>query len=54
MITLEQARKMLPPGCNLSDTELSSILADLYLIANLAVSDFLNHKCGERKSDGVA
>lgn len=42
MITLEQARRLLPQDCALTDAELSSLLADLYWVANRAVSDVLD------------
>lgn len=44
MITLEQARKTLPNKYQITDEELSSVLADAYLIANFAVTDFLSGK----------
>lgn len=43
-VTLEQARKALPKGYQISDEELASVIADAYVIANLAVSDYLRNK----------
>lgn len=51
MITIQQARKYLPPEVEVTDEELSSILADAYLVANLAVTDFLKGKVVKKKSD---
>ncbi len=44
MITIEQARKKLPKGYAITDEELSAVIADAYLIANFAVSDYLRDK----------
>lgn len=51
MITLEQARQELPKNYQISDKELSSVLADLYGIADIAIDQVLinNEKGHERK-----
>lgn len=43
-VTIEQARQSLPKGYEISDEELSAVIADAYLIAKLAVKDYLNFK----------
>jgi hypothetical protein len=50
MITLEQARKTLPDGYQITDEELASVIADAYLIANFAISDYLRSK--QKKEGG--
>lgn len=44
MITIEQARKGLPEGYQISDKDLAAVIADAYLIANFAVNDYLRSK----------
>lgn len=44
MVTIEQARKALPEGYEISDEDLSEVMADAYSMANLAVSDYLREK----------
>ena len=43
-ITLEQARKALPEGYKISDEELNAVLADAYVIARLAMKDYLRER----------
>ena len=50
-VTLEQARKALPVGYEITNEELSSVIADAYLIANLVVSDYLRNGRQKERSD---
>ena len=51
MITLEQARAALPDSYEITDEDLARVIADSYLIANLAVSDYLRSKKREGADD---
>lgn len=53
MITLERARALLPKDYELTDEELSSVLADAYLVANFAVSDFLSGRLQEDEKNNT-
>ena len=44
MMSLEQARKLLPEGDKTTDDELSSVLADAYTLAHIVVDDYLEKK----------
>lgn len=50
-VTLEQARKALPPGYEISDEGLAEVIADAYLVAHFAVNDYLRSKRKERADD---
>lgn len=43
-LTMEQARELLPNGFNPSDSELDAVLADLYLVSEMAVNQVLSGK----------
>ncbi len=49
MISPEEARNALPPDYKITDSELASVIADAYLIANLAVNDYLRGKQSKEK-----
>ena len=44
MITLEQARQKLPEGYEITDEELSGVIADCYTLADLAIDEYLSEK----------
>ena len=50
MITLEQAREMLPEGVEITDSELSAVLSDLYLVSEMAVNQVLSRKESKNES----
>lgn len=41
MITLEQARALLPPEYKINDPELLSVIADAYTLAEIVIDDYL-------------
>lgn len=44
MISLSKARDLLPIGYDISDEELSSLLADLYSLADVAIEQVLSEE----------
>ncbi len=51
MITVSEARKLLPHGYQLTDEELASVIADWYAVANIAMDEFLRRKRKEQRYD---
>lgn len=42
MLSLEQCRRLLGPGCELSDEELERLRDELYALADIAVAGFVD------------
>lgn len=53
MITLNQARKLLPKDSNLTDEQLSSVIADCYLMANLGVDNYLRGRKEIKENESI-
>jgi hypothetical protein len=52
MLTISQARKLLPEGFNPSDEELASAIADWYALANIAMDQFLQRRNSQERKEG--
>jgi hypothetical protein len=52
MLSLEQCRKLLGPGCKLSDSELEALRDQLYGLADIAIETFIEKRDRDRMSRG--
>lgn len=46
MLSLDQCRRCLPENCTIPDSELELLRDQLYGLANVSVSAFVEHQCG--------